>query len=105
MNPMSSTSAVTIAGWLAHHASERPESIAISFLDERLTFREFEDMVDAVARALRHSGVAHGGRVGVFLPNAVEYLALIVATARIGAMLVPINARFKKRDLAYVLHK
>ena len=69
----------------------------------RVTFRELRDRAGALARSLLAHDVGAGRRVGLFLPNCLEYIDALFAAALVGAQVVPINARFKRRELAHVV--
>jgi fatty-acyl-CoA synthase len=60
----------------------------------RWTYRELDDEVDTLARALLGLGVSAGDRVGLWSPNRPEWLLVQYATARIGAILVTINPAY-----------
>ena len=76
---------------------------ALVFEDERLTFAEMAARIDRVAKGLISLGVRPGDKVGVWLLNQPEWMDLMFAIAKIGALLVPINTRFCTHDLEYVL--
>ena len=71
--------------------------------DERLTFSEFAERTRACARALHDQGVQSGDRVGVQMPNRPGMLVAIYGAMRLGAIPVPINGRYKEREVAYVV--
>jgi fatty-acyl-CoA synthase len=71
----------------------------------RLTYREADAGVDAVARGLLARGVAAGDRVGIWSPNCVEWFLVQYATARIGAILVNINPAYRTHEVEYVLRQ
>ncbi len=71
----------------------------------RLTYAEFADEVDRVARGLMALGVAKGDRVGIWSPNYAEWVLVQYATARIGAILVTINPAYRSSELEYVLNQ
>ena len=71
----------------------------------RLTYSEFADEVDRVARGLMAVGVATGDRVGIWSPNYAEWVLVQYATARIGAILVTINPAYRSSELEYVLNQ
>ena len=71
----------------------------------RLTYAEFADEVDRVARGLMAFGVATGDRVGIWSPNYAEWVLVQYATARIGAILVTINPAYRSSELEYVLNQ
>ena len=98
-----SASTETLAGLLAAQAAADGSRMAIAFPDEELSFAELHAKADGMARALAANGIGPGDRVGIFMPNALEYIQLIFAVSLVGAQLVPINARFKRRELAHVI--
>jgi fatty-acyl-CoA synthase len=84
-----------------HHV-ERPEADGRA-ARRAYTAAEFADAVDRLARGLLALGVAPGERVALWLANVPEAAIAEFAVAKIGAILVPINTRFKERELEYVL--
>ncbi len=70
-----------------------------------LTYRELGERIDAAARALVASGVEPGDGVAVWAPNCWEWVVVGLAVSRAGAVLVPVNTRFKGAEAAYVLEK
>lgn len=68
-----------------------------------LTFAGLGAHVDAAARALADSGLARGDVLLNWLPNVSEWLVLYFAAARLGMLTVPLNTRFRERELADVL--
>jgi len=58
---------------------------------------------DTWARRLRGCGVAHGDRVAVLAQNRVEFIALLCACIRTGALLVPLNWRLSAAELGRVI--
>jgi len=91
-------------GELIERAARRwPQREALVFEDRRWTFAQQRDEVDRAAKALIAAGVAHGDHVCLWLGNRPAHVFLFFAVARIGAVLVPMNTRFRTRDMAYIL--
>jgi len=84
-------------------AARWPEREALSYEGRRWTFAEQRDEVERAARALIAAGVAPGDHVCLWLGNRPEFVFLFFAVAKIGAVLVPVNTRFRTRDMAYVV--
>ena len=76
---------------------------ALVFRDRRYTFRQIADEVDHVARGLIHAGVRPGEHVALWLVNRPEWIVAMFALAKIGAVHVPINTRFRTVDVEHVL--
>ena len=92
-------------GELINQAAERFGSReALVYEGQRWTFDEFRDEIDRVARALIGLGVQPGDKVSLWMPNRAEWLFLFGAVAKIGAVLVPINTRFRTTDMEYLVN-
>jgi acyl-CoA synthetase (AMP-forming)/AMP-acid ligase II len=71
--------------------------------DVRLTYAELPEAVDAYARGFVAAGVDPGGRVAIWAPNCAEWMLAALGALRAGAVLVPMNTRFKGGEAAYIL--
>ena len=78
---------------------------ALLFEDERYTFAELASQIDRAAKALLALGVARGDHVSLWLNNRSEWVFLMYALAKVGAVQVPVNTRFRTNDLEYVLRQ
>src|SRR5215470_5675270 len=65
----------------------------------------FQDRVLRIAAGLRRAGIGPGARVGLWLPNGIGYLAAIFACARLGALAVHINTRFRVAEVGNLLRR
>src|SRR5436309_264333 len=69
----------------------------------RWTYAEMGRDVHALQWALMESGVECGERVGVMLSSVPEWVLYLFAVTRLGAAFLPINTRFRGRELHHVL--
>ncbi len=69
----------------------------------RLSFRQLAARVDEVARALVASGVAPGDRVALWAPNGAPWVITSFAVYAVGAVLVPLNTRYRGEEAGHVL--
>ncbi|MEA2227713.1 MAG: long-chain acyl-CoA synthetase [Solirubrobacteraceae bacterium] len=76
---------------------------AIRYFDAALTWREVDDLTDALAVALGELGVVRGERVAVYLQNVPQFVLATVATWKLGAIVVPVNPMYRERELEEVL--
>jgi fatty-acyl-CoA synthase len=67
------------------------------------SFAEFDRQVDRLAGGLLRLGVRRGDHVAVWLTNSPEWVLAFSAIGRIGAVLVPVNTRYKAEEVAYIL--
>ena len=73
--------------------------------DFRLTYGEFAEVVDKLARGLMALGVQKGEKVAVWATNIPYWVALQFATAKIGAVLLTVNTNYKSAEVAYLLEQ
>lgn len=78
---------------------------ALYFEGKRWTFAQIKADVDRCARGLIRLGVKPGEKVALWMPNRPEWIQLLFAVAKVGAVLVPINTRLRTADLEYVLRQ
>ncbi|MEU1374490.1 AMP-binding protein [Streptomyces triculaminicus] len=69
----------------------------------RLTYRELGERVDRAATACLALGVQAGDRVAVWAPNTVDWIVSALGAVTAGAVLVPVNTRFKGAEAVQVL--
>jgi long-chain acyl-CoA synthetase len=91
------------ADMLAHTAERYPEQVALVFGEGRLTYREYNALVNILANALLALGIRQGQTVCLFLPNRLEFVISWFAITRIGAVASPLNPAYKEREVAYQL--
>jgi fatty-acyl-CoA synthase len=96
---------MTIGDMLDQVSEQYPDKEAIISEDGRLSYRELRDHVERVARAFLARGIQKGDKVSVWLSNCPEWISIQLALGKIGAILVPINTRFKVKELEYTLNQ
>ena len=93
----------TTLGGLVDDAARRFGSReGLSFDGKRWSFAQLREEAERAARALIHLGIQPGEKVSLWMPNRPEWMHILFAVARTGAVLVPINTRFRTADLEYV---
>ena len=94
---------MNISNWITTNARFSPAKAALIFEDKTWTYKELEAEIARVASVLKHElGVQKGDRVGILSFNRPEYLTLLFACARLGAMLNPINWRLEVPELMFI---
>ena len=98
---------LTLGQLLDQAVSTHPDREAVVYVDRdyRLTYREFNEVVDRLARGLMALGVRKGEKVAVWATNVPHWVALQFATARIGAVLLTVNTNYQSHELAYLLRQ
>jgi fatty-acyl-CoA synthase len=79
------------------------EAMVFAGNDLRYTFEEFKNLYDSLAKGLLHIGIKKGQHVALISFNSHYWMALQVAIAKIGAVLVCINTGSSVNELEYVL--
>lgn len=99
------TARVASPATLSAVLGSRPDPSAIACIDRDrpVSFAELADESARVAAALRAHGVGEGDRVAIWLPNATAWLAAFFACARLGAIAVAVNTRFRSAELADIV--
>src|SRR5580692_4862631 len=95
---------MNLSDLIARNAAFTPGKPAIIFNGEALSYRAFYDRIEATARVLKAEfGVGRGDRVAILSLNRPDYLVLLYACARLGAMLVPLNWRLAVAEQLFIL--
>ena len=69
----------------------------------RISYEELGARVERAAAACMASGVRLGDRVAIWAPNTLDWIVSALGAVSAGAVLVPLNTRFKGAEAAYVL--
>ncbi|WP_311269570.1 AMP-binding protein [Sphingobium sp. WCS2017Hpa-17] len=84
-------------------AARCPSVVAAVDGDLRLTYAELSQAVAACAGRLQGLSLARADRVSALLGNRLDFLVLLLATARLGLIFVPMNIRQSSDEIAYAL--
>jgi acyl-CoA synthetase (AMP-forming)/AMP-acid ligase II len=93
----------TLGDHLLRAADRWPDNDAIVFPTGRWSYAELADRAYFRARSLLALGLERGDHVGVLMPNCLDYVELLFGIALMGGVAVPVNARYKAGELAYVV--
>ncbi|MCA1437767.1 long-chain fatty acid--CoA ligase [Bradyrhizobium sp. BRP20] len=86
------------------NAAFAPDKTAIAFEGTGLSYAAFAARIEQTATALKQAlGVGRGDRVAILSLNRPDYLVLLYACARLGAMLVPLNWRLAVAEQLFIL--
>jgi fatty-acyl-CoA synthase len=84
---------MNISEWIDRHAGLTPDKSAIRFSERDISYAQFAALIEQVSAALAASGVKRGHCVAYLGLNSPEMLALLFASARLGALFMPLNWR------------
>ncbi|MFB7494939.1 class I adenylate-forming enzyme family protein [Streptomyces sp. NPDC056161] len=83
--------------------AEVPDRTFLRYFDARLSYRETDELSDAVAAHLADRGLAPGARVAVLLQNSPHFVLAVLGAWKAGAIVVPVNPMYKSAEVAHVL--
>jgi fatty-acyl-CoA synthase len=95
----------TLGEMLEKWAYKTPDNDFMIYPDRnlRFTYGEFNKRVDALAKGLLFIGIKPGDKVGIWAKNVPDWLTIMFATAKTGAVLVTINTSYKLSEIEYLL--
>jgi len=88
---------------LARNARKFPQSEAVIGMGKRYAYKELDTLVNRFAHGLKKKGVVEGDKAVLFMPNVPEFAIAYFAVQRLGAIIVPINAKMTLSEVEYVL--
>jgi long-chain acyl-CoA synthetase len=86
----------------AHRFGEKPAIHSLEYGEHR-SYADLDERTSRVASALTARGVGPGDRVGLFLPNTLQFPETFFGAMRAGAVPVPLNLRMDVDTLAYIV--
>ncbi|MGQ7751298.1 FadD3 family acyl-CoA ligase [Streptomyces sp. WC2508] len=95
----------TIPGLIRAAARRYGDREAVVEGRTRVSYAELGDRVERAAAACMASGVEPGDRVAVWAPNTLDWIVSALGAVTAGAVLVPLNTRFKGTEAAYILQR
>jgi len=89
----------TIDQLVRTRAAEHGDKPMVIDPESRISYAELDDTTRAMAAAFLDAGVGKGTRVGLIMPNRVQWVQIAVALTRIGAVLVPLSTLLRAPEL------
>jgi fatty-acyl-CoA synthase len=93
-----------IGSWLTKRALLTPDKEAVVEGERRLNYQQLNRRVNRLASALQASGLLLGDRISILSYNCIEFVEVIMAAAKLGLILVPLNWRLTPAELAFNLN-
>ncbi len=86
-------------------AAAQPDSVALSWADGQLTYRELDALADRLAAALSSAGVVTETPVAIMLSRGPGYVAAMLAILKVGGMIVPLDPAMPDERVAEILRQ
>lgn len=96
---------LTLPRAFARTVADHPGVEALVDGQVRLTYGELGDAVRQAAKSLIALGVSQDDRVALWAPNGHRWVVAALAATGVGAVLVPVNTRYKGDEARWVLEK
>ena len=94
---------LNLASIVTENAGREPAAVAVRLGGLELTYGELDERSARLATLLREKGLERGDRVGVMLPNVLEFPISYYGVLRAGGVVVPMNVLLKRREIAFYL--
>ncbi len=91
-----------MAGY-ADNLRDRPDHVAVRCGDDARTYRELHHRASRLASVLRGLGLSAGDRLAIMLPNSVEFVECLAASAKLECAALTVNWHLAPDELAHVL--
>lgn len=92
---------VTLGTLIAAQALKTPDKVALKDSKRSFTYQEFEKRTSQLANYLIKQGVVRGDRVAILAENSLEYVELLVAGSKVGAIIACQNWRLSRSELTH----
>src|SRR5262249_56419648 len=95
----------TIGAALDEAAQRYGDKVAMVFQNGEVTYHRLKQTSDLLARGFLSLGIGKGDKVAIWMAGYAEWAYVKFALARIGAVMVPVNTRYRPEEVEYVLNK
>ncbi len=95
----------TLPALLALASQREGKRIALVQGEEIIRYQELETMALATCRACMAAGLEPGDRAAIWAPNLSRWVVAALGLQLAGAVLVPLNTRFKGAEAAWILNR
>src|SRR5919205_3185254 len=93
----------TLATTIAARAGDHPDRALLVAGGRSFTYGQVDAKAAALAAALAELGIGVGDRIAIVMPNLPEWIFALLAAAKLGATVVPLNPRLSYHELKYQL--
>ena len=94
---------MNIANVIELQAFRTPDKDAVIFGEDKYSYSVMNAQANRVANALLSLGIKKGDRIAIWLPNCFEFITAFYGVLKTGAVALPMNILYKKRELEFLL--
>ena len=95
----------TIGTALDHAARKYGDKVATEFHNGAITYNQLKKISDLIACGFLKLGIGKSDKVAIWMAGYSEWALVYFALMRIGAIIVPVNTRYRPEEIEYVLNK
>lgn len=88
----------TLSDYIRDHADQFGDRVALYFSGREITYKQLNQCADSFAICLKQQGINAGDVIAVQLPNTPQYVVVLVAAARIGAVVTSVSPLLTQRE-------
>jgi acyl-CoA synthetase (AMP-forming)/AMP-acid ligase II len=94
---------MNISELLSRNARKYPLHEAVVTETERISYQTLNELVNQFASSLQSLDIKASDKVVLFMPNTLEFVISYFAVQRLGAIIVPVNAKLTQAELEYII--
>ena len=94
---------MNVSNIIEPHVAEHPETTAILFEENRISYAELDRLINRLAGGLLKLGLKRGDVLSLFLPSLPELIIGYLAAVRAGLTVNVVNAMLREQEVAYIL--
>ena len=95
---------LSVGGVLEAGAASVPEKVALVDGEQRKTYRQLNDMVNALAASLAELGFHKGDRVGIYMKNCLEFVVAFYALQKLGVIVAWVSPSYRTTESLFILN-
>jgi len=95
---------ISLYDMLKRSTDKAPNSTAIIFRNNQITYEKLNDAVSRFGAALQRLGIRKGDRIALYLPNIPQFVIAYFAALQVGAIVVACSPLYKDKELARIIN-
>lgn len=94
---------MNISHFLDIHAEKHPDKIAIQDMYRQCTYKTLAHRINSLANNFKKLGMNKQANIGILISNRIEHIEVILATAKLGATVIPLDYHWKEEELVGII--
>ena len=94
---------ISLGQVLARGAESVPNKIAVREGERKKTYKELNDMTNALADGLSELGFRKGDRVAIYMKNSIEFIAAFYALEKLSVIVAWVNPNYRRSEAEFIL--